>query len=94
MPMFTLSIYQLLPLLVIVLLLMLQQRAIKKGQFVKVQYSKAKRLFWALLSAALVAINCITFNNLFLLLPAVAIGIYLYYFKQYYALKLTEPNQG
>lgn len=59
MPMFTLSIYQLLPLLVIVLLLILQQRAIKKGQLVKVQYSKEKRLFWALLSASLVAANAI-----------------------------------
>jgi asparagine N-glycosylation enzyme membrane subunit Stt3 len=94
MPMFTLSIYQLLPLLVIVLLLMLQQRAIKKGQLVKVQYSKAKRLFWALLSAALVAVNAMIFNHLVLLLPAVVIGLYLYYFKQYYALQPTEPSQG
>lgn len=93
MPMFTVSIYQLLPLLVIVLLLILQQRAIKKGQLVKVYYSKAKRLGWALLIASLVAVNAITFNNLVLILPAVAIGLYLYYFKQYYALKPTEPNQ-
>lgn len=94
MPMFTLSIYQLLPLLVIVLLLILQQRAIKKGQLVKVQYSKAKRLGWALLISMLFAINSITFDNLFFLLPAVVLGIYLYYFKQYYALKPTEPNRG
>ncbi len=93
MPMFTLSLYQLLPLLVIVLLLILQQRAIKKGQLVKVQYSKEKRLFWALLSASLVAANAIIFNHVVLLLPAVAIGFYLYYFKQYYALQPTEPNQ-
>lgn len=93
MSMFSLSVYQLLPLLVIVLLLVLQQRAIKKGQLVKVQYSKAKRLFWALLIASLVAVNAITFNNFVLLLPAVAIGLYLYYFKQYYTLKPTEPDQ-
>lgn len=92
MPMFSLSVYQLLPLLVIALLLILQQRAIKKGQLVKVYYSKAKRLGWALLIASLVAVNAITFNNFVLLLPAVVIGLYLYYFKQYYALKPKEPD--
>lgn len=94
MPVFTLSIYQLVPLLVIVFLLILQQRAIQKGQLVRVQYSKAKRLFWALLISMLFAINSLTFDNLLLLIPAMVLGIYLYYFKQYYARKPTDPNQG
>lgn len=73
--------------LVICALLFLQSIAMKRGHFVKVEYSKSKRLFWALLISLMVASNSVVSGNIYFLLLAVAIGFYLYFFKQYYAIK-------
>ncbi len=73
--------------LVVCVLLFLQSIAIKSGRFVKVEYSKPKRLFWAVLISLIVASNTVVSGELYFLLLAVAVGFYLYFFKQYYAIK-------
>ncbi len=73
--------------LVVCVLLFLQSIAMKSGRFVKVEYSKPKRLFWAVLISLIVAINTVVSGELYFLLLAVAVGFYLYFFKQYYAIK-------
>ncbi len=80
----------LLLLTVICILLFLQRLAIKNGRLVKAEYSKPKRLFWAVLIASIVACNSITLGNYYFIVLAVAIGVYLYFFKQYYAFKGKE----
>ncbi len=73
--------------LVVCVLLFLQSIAMKSGRFVKVEYSKPKRLFWAVLISLIVASNTVVSGELYFLLLAVAVGFYLYFFKQYYAIK-------
>ncbi len=65
-------------------LLCLEKIAIKNGRFVKVEYSKPKRLFWAVLIASIVACNSVILGNFYFIVLGVAIGLYLYFFKQYY----------
>lgn len=87
MDMLSFSSAQLLILAVICVALFLQKKAIKNGDLVKVEYSKPKRLFWAVLISSIVACNSIIFGNIYFILLAVAMGCYLYFFKQYYAFK-------
>lgn len=84
------SSFPMIPLIFVVVvcvLLLLQSIAIKSGRFVKVEYSKPKRLFWAVLISLIVASNTVVSGELYFLLLAVAVGFYLYFFKQYYAIK-------
>lgn len=77
------------PLIIMVgvcVLLILQKIAMKNGHFVKVEYSRPKRLFWALLISSIVAFNSVVSGNMYFILLAVVIGLYLYFFKQYYAI--------
>lgn len=78
------SSVQLIIVLGICILLFLQKKAIKKEYFVKVEYSKPKRLFWAVLTSSIIASNSIIFEDMFFVLLAFVIGLYLYFFKQYY----------
>jgi len=78
---------QLFILIVIGLLLLLQRIAVKKGKFVKVEYNKPKRLFWAVFISLIIASNSITFGSIYFIPLAAAIGYYLYFYKQYYAFK-------
>lgn len=73
--------------LVVCVLLFLQSIVMKHGRFMKVEYSKPKRLFWAVLISLIVASNTVISGELYFLLLAVAVGFYLYFFKQYYAIK-------
>ena len=78
------------PLIIMVVvcaLLIVQKIAMKNGYFVKVEYSKPKRLFWAVVISLIVACNSVVFGNVYFILLAVVIGFYLYFFKQYYVIK-------
>jgi ABC-type spermidine/putrescine transport system permease subunit II len=68
-------------------LLLLQQVGMKKGYFVKVGYSKPKRLFWAILISLIIASNSVVSGTLYPILLAIFIGFYLYFYKQYFELK-------
>lgn len=81
---------QSLVLVVIVALLVIQMFALKKGHFVKVEYTKPRKLFWAIFISSIFAVNSIIFGNFYFLLLAVALGLYLYFFKQYYAFKRNQ----
>ena len=84
------SSFPIVPLIIIVVicvLLLLQNIAKKNGYFVKVEYSKSKRLFWAVLISLIVASNSVVFGSVYFILLAVVIGFYLYFFKQYYVIK-------
>ena len=82
--MFAVSYTQLLIFISICVLLVWQRVAIKKGNLVKVEYSKPKRFIWAFVISALVATNGIVFGNIYFVFFAIAFGIYLYFFKQWY----------
>ena len=71
----------------IVFLLLLQQITMKKGYFVKVEYSKPKRLFWAILISLIIASNSIILGSMYFIPLAVVIGSYLYFYKQYYTFR-------
>jgi len=71
----------------IVCLILLQQILMKKGSFVKVEYSKSKRLFWAILFSLIIASNSITLGSMHFIPLAVVIGFYLYFYKQYYTFR-------
>ncbi len=81
---------QFLVFVVIVALLVIQMFALKKGYFVKVEYSKPRKLFWAVFISSILAVNSIIFGNMYFLLLAVVLGVYLYFFKQYYAFKRNQ----
>jgi len=85
MDMSSFSILQLLIFVGICVLLFLQKIAMKNGHFVKVEYSKPKRLFWAVLISSIIACPGIYLGNIYFVLFAVSIGFYLYFFKQWYA---------
>ena len=82
----SISIFQLILIVVICVLLIFQKVAMKNGYFVKVEYSKPNRLFWAVLISSIVACNSIASGNMYFILFAVAVGFYLYFFKQYYVI--------
>lgn len=71
----------------ICVMLVLQEIAKRKGYLVKVEYSKPKRLFWAVLISLIVACNSVVLENMYFILLAFVIGLYLYFFKQYYTVK-------
>jgi hypothetical protein len=71
----------------IVFLLLLQKIAMKKGCFVKVEYSKPKRLFWAILISLIIAFNGLFIGSMYFIPSAIAIGFYLYFYKQYYTFR-------
>jgi hypothetical protein len=75
---------------VIVALLVIQMFALRKGNLVKVEYTKQRRLFWAIISSSIVAVTSIFSGNMYFLLLAVVLGLYLYFFKQYYAFKRNK----
>ena len=63
------SSFPIVPLIIIVVicvLLLLQNFAKKNGYFVKVEYSKPKRLFWAVLISLIVASNSVVFGGVYL----------------------------
>jgi len=81
---------QLFILIGIIFLLLLQKIAMKKGCFVKVEYSKPKRLFWAILISLIIASNSIFLNSMYFIPLAVVIGFYLYFYKQYYTFRRKQ----
>ena len=81
---------QFLVFVVIVVLLVIQMFALKNGHFVKVEYTKPRKLFWAIVISSIFAVNSIVFESLYFLPLAVALGLYLYFFKQYYAFKRNK----
>lgn len=87
MDIFPISNIQLLILMVILFLLWVQKGAIKKGQLVKIEYSKPRRLFWAVSLLAIAAVPGFVFGNMIFIAMAIAGGIYLYFFKQWYEFK-------
>lgn len=87
MDIFPISNFQLLILMVIPFLFWVQKRAIKKGQLVKVEYAKPRRLFWAVSLSAIAAIPGFMIGNMIFIALAIVGGIYLYFFKQWYELK-------
>ena len=72
------------------LVFVLQGFAIVKGYLVKVEYSQPKRLFWAILISAIVASSYFVSGNVLSLIMSLLIGIFLYYKKQYYALRIKK----
>ena len=72
------------------LVFVLQGFAIVKGYLVKVEYSQPKRLLWAILISAIFASSYLVTDNIFSLIMSVLIGIFLYYKKQYYALRIKK----